>query len=129
MFFFNPIVDKLNLLARQHMDCNEGKIEKWRIECASNFKVTFLDAKLLSKRTNEYELTGQLIYDDSFQNEVSDANIQYGSLKADICKTKEIGVTDSIGKFKIQVRIAKDKFITFHSLGSKAVYILLDIDK
>ncbi len=126
--FSNPVVNQLNLLARQDWTCRKGKIEAFGIDCAGKFNVNFLEAKLLSKKKKKYELIGQLIYDDFSGDFVSGARIAYGHLKDDVCNRKDIGFTDSIGKFKIQLNITKDQFITFYFVGLKPVTVLLNID-
>ena len=123
-FLTNDLVDNLNLLKRENMECTESQLKDFRFDCAASFYVEFLDAKLLSKKNQIYELSG-FIKDYGTDNFV----IKYGSIKADICEIETIGKNDSTGHFNVKVKINADKFIIFESYGFKSVYILLNLDK
>ncbi|MCB0381504.1 MAG: hypothetical protein KDD24_09625, partial [Flavobacteriales bacterium] len=49
------VVKKLNHQERELKYCSENnELKKWEIDCASDFRVTFLEAELINKKMKTY---------------------------------------------------------------------------
>ncbi|MCB9174307.1 MAG: hypothetical protein H6589_06840 [Flavobacteriales bacterium] len=122
------VVKKLNHQERELKYCSENnELKKWEIDCASDFRVTFLEAELINKKMKTYKLSGR-VSEITRQLSLPDMNINYGDVNNNICNLKQIGKTDSEGQFIITVQLIKGKIVQFNMVGFKSIIINLDIN-